>query len=129
MSLTDKITRSYTGNGSAITSTVGEYTGNGIASFDDDIAAGATNVEIDITFPFASIQALAIVSSQDLTLKTNSTSTPGDTISIKGGVGIVWGKDFHEANPFTADVTKLFATNATTNKSTLKIRVLFDATP
>jgi hypothetical protein len=127
MSFVDKITVAYTGNGNAVSSLAGSYTGDADAGLDTTIAASTTNQEFDIKFPHATIQSLVVFSSLDLTLLTNSTSMPGNTLNLKAGVGVYWGQDWAGDCPFTADVTKIYVTNASgTTASSLKIRVLYN---
>ena len=64
-----------------------------------------------------------------LTLETNSSSSPQETIALKEGNPLLWVKDAGLDLPFAGDVTKIFATNASGADAELKIRALFDATP
>lgn len=108
-----------------------------LPSGDYPIAAGGTNVEIDIPidkdFAAGTSQApsgvglvlLFLVADGVLTIKTNSTSSPGDTITTVANKPIVlrnggaW-----PATSFAADVTKLYVTNATGGTLNLRLRGL-----
>src|ERR1041385_7785598 len=94
---TDKISISYTGNGAAVTTPVGTYTGAKDAGVAQVIPAGSVNLEIDVTFPHATIQSLVMSTDQDLTVLVNSTSTPTETITIKKTAGLVGGSAYAAA--------------------------------
>jgi hypothetical protein len=123
---TDSISISYTGNGKAVSTPVGTYTGTKDAGVAIVIAAGATNTEVDIVFTFAQIQSFVMASDQDLTVKVNSSTTPVPSIALKKTAGLVWGSDYGVANTFTADVTKFFITNAGTVDAKFNFRVLYN---
>jgi hypothetical protein len=80
--------------------------------------------EVDIAWLHANVHALLIYSSTALTIKTNSSGSPTQTLVLTAGQAIVWGPDHLEANPVTADVTKLFLSNDTAGIAVVKIRVL-----
>src|SRR4051794_5420968 len=123
---TDKISITYTGNGQSVSTPVGTYTGTKDAGVATVIAAGATNVEIDVVFPFALIQSFVMASDQDVTVKVNSTTTPVPTINLKKTSGLVWASDIALSNPFTADVTKIYVSNASTVDAKFNFRVLYN---
>lgn len=102
---------------------------------------GTTNKEVDLDFPYASLKA-AHITCDDLddnvtiTLRTNSTGAPGDTKTFVTPGSIQYMVDSNGANfngaaaPFTADVTRIYASNpSTTQTGSLRIEVLFDPTP
>jgi len=122
---TDTITISYSGNGKAVSGKVGSYTGTKDAGIAIVIPANTTNQAVPITFPFANIQACVLDSSQNLTVLTNSTTTPGNTINLKGTKALDWGTDYVAAKPFSADVTVMYVSNATATDSTFNVRVLY----
>jgi hypothetical protein len=109
------------GNAIAVNS---KYTGTAEVGFDGTVPATTDNQEVDIAWLHANVHSLLLYSSQPLTIKTNSSSVPIQTIILAAGQAIVWGSDHAEANPVTADVTKLFLSNDTANPATVKIRVL-----
>lgn len=123
---TDSISISYTGNGKAVSTPIGSYTGTKDAGVATVVSAGSTNMAIAITFPHGTIQSLVVSSDQDVTVKTNSTTTPGDTLTIKKTAGVIWGSDYANACPFTADVTELYVTNAGTVDAKFNVRVLYN---
>lgn len=123
---TDSISISYTGNGKAVSTPVGSYTGTKDAGVATVIPAGSTNLEIDVVFTHATIQSLVMSTDQDLTVNVNSTTTPVPALTIKKTAGLVWGSDYSTANPFTADVTKFYVTNAGVTDAKFNFRVLYN---
>jgi hypothetical protein len=119
-----QITSTYaTDEGNAV-SAISKYTGGTEVGFDGTVAATTDNVEVDIAWLHANVHSLLLYSSQALTIKTNSSGSPTQTLTLTAGQALVWGTDHVEANPITADVTKLFLSNDTANIATVKIRVL-----
>lgn len=122
----DSISISYTGNGKAVTTPIGSYTGTKDAGVATVIPAGTTNQAITVVFTYATIQSFVMASDQNLTVKVNSTTTPVPSITLKATAGLVWGSDYGVANPFTADVTTFYVTNAGTVDAKFNFRVLYN---
>ncbi|WP_422923742.1 hypothetical protein [Singulisphaera sp. PoT] len=80
----------------------------------DNIFQGASvNAPQAGSFIAADVQSIMLVSSQNLTLKTNDATTPGDTIELKANIPLFWSKSAgYFDNPFTSDVTGFFVTCA-----------------
>lgn len=124
---TDTISISYTGNGKAVSTPIGSYTGSKDAGVATVIPAGSTNMEIDISFTGATIQSCVLSTDQDLTVKVNDSTSPTETFLIKKTAGIVWGSDYTATNPFgSTAVTKLFVTNAGVTDAKFNARVLYN---
>lgn len=126
MSLTHRVGVTYTTNAGQISATTNTYTGSGEAVVDESLAIG-TNTLVNIAVDVSEIESLCIVSNAAMTIKTNSSGAPDDTITLVANVPVIWTTDSLEACPLTVDVTKIYCTQAAL--ATLKIRVLTDATP
>ncbi|QDU03142.1 hypothetical protein V6x_28540 [Gimesia chilikensis] len=98
---------------------------NVAVSVPDESADLAINIAID----FSALKMLYIVADQDLTIETNDGTTPDDTLALKAGKPIVWYEGCGYTNPLSADVTALYATNASGTDATLNVKTLQDATP
>jgi hypothetical protein len=122
---TDTIAITYTGNGKAVSTPVGSYTGTEDAGVSTVVTAATTNQAISISFPHATIKALVMSCDQDVTVKMNSTTTPTETFSIKKTSGLVWGVDYATACPFLTDVTAIYVTNAGSTDAKFNLRVLY----
>jgi hypothetical protein len=78
---------------------------------DEDYPASTTDSLLAVAFNYADLQSIVLVSTVDLTIETNSGSSPSNTINLKAGRPFVWRKsDGYFANPFTANVTAFFIT-------------------
>ena len=106
-----------------------------VESFDGEdnrsvaVTDGSTDQQIDWQMIRADAKVLYMVADQDLTVKTNDSGTPDDTINLKAGEPIVWwvGSQFALTDLFSADVTELYVSNSSGSDATLDIRLLFDA--
>jgi hypothetical protein len=114
MSIVHKQTLSLAVDGGSSVSGTATEVGSTNVSIDQVFAAG-TNVLFTITFAHATLQSVILVSDQDMTVKTNSSGSPDDTISLKANNPLVWSASAaYYTNPFShADVTKFYLTNAT----------------
>lgn len=88
-----------------------------------------TNKEIALAFVNSRLKAIMILCAKDVTIKTNSSSSPDNTIALTANKPLLWFTGCGLANPFVAaDVTKIYVT-AVGAAQTLKIRMIEDATP
>lgn len=98
-------------------------------SYDIPLTASQINAEVDADFDFANLVSVFIISDQNLTIKTNSSSAPDDTITVTANVPFVWNTAQAADNPFTANVTKFFLTNGAAVAARAQIEILCDSTP
>jgi hypothetical protein len=57
----------------------------------------------------ANVKSFMLLATADMTIKTNSSSSPGNTINLKANLPLNWAaSNGYFANPFTVDVTSLF---------------------
>jgi hypothetical protein len=97
------------------------------ATFAADVAlaAAAANVQAGVAFVATKLQDIWMSCDQACTVKTNSSTTPGNTFDLAANVPFVWIKDGGVTNPFTVDVTTLYVTNTSaTTPATFKARGL-----
>jgi hypothetical protein len=78
----------------------------------DTDAAHATTREVDVNVDVSQIVSFFIYSDKDVTLKSNSTGAPAQTIALDAKKMLDWRSDDVAANPLTVDITKLFFVNA-----------------
>ena len=103
-----KAVKSDAGSAASQTDT---YTAAAEENFDTDCAHAATR-EIDLAVDVSQIVSFFIYSDKDVTLKTNSTGAPAQTIALQAKKMLDWRNDDIGANPLTVDITKLFFVNA-----------------
>lgn len=131
MAFTHRVGITYTTNAGTTKSTTATYTSDLEINADIAIPANSTNYEVDIAFLYATIKSCLLYCDTALTVKTNSSGSPTDTISLSAGVQKIYTNDGAAGtgtNLFTANVTKIYVTNSTA-ASTLTIRVGYDGTP
>ncbi len=110
------------------------YEHDAIAEYDFVIPASTTHKVCVMNFPYATIKVASISATGACTVKTNDSTTPDDTVTLTSTVlAKMWAHDARAgnvaANPFTADVTTSYITNAALVEITVKVRILYDATP
>lgn len=92
-------------------------------TIDSTFAASTTDSLLSIAFTASNLQSIALVSDKNLTIETNSASSPTNTINLKAGTPFVWSKSAaYFANPFTANVTAFYIT--CTGAARLRGRIL-----
>jgi hypothetical protein len=91
---------------------------------DQSVAASTTNLLVPLAFVVADLQSIYIFSDQDLTLKTNSSGSPQETITLKANKPLAWYKDCGLPVPFAGDVTALYVTNAGATLANFSLRAL-----
>ena len=110
------------GQSTTVTDAVGK-------AIDETLAPSTTNTEVDVVLKAAQTKSLFMQSvGGDLTIKTNSTSAPGDTVTMTAGEVLFWSTvGVIGANPFpSADVTKLYLSS--TAGTTFNLRAIVTAT-
>lgn len=122
-----KVTLSYQTQAGISESTTATYTDSTEINITETIPISTTNQPITIAFPHAAMVALNISANTPLTIKTNSTGSPGNTLSVGASLPLIWTADMNGTNPITVDVTELFVSNASaTVAATLIINVLLN---
>jgi hypothetical protein len=77
------------------------------------------------TFTLANLQDIYILSDQDMTLKTNSTGSPQETLTIKANKPFAWNINSGVPVPFAGNVTAVYATTGVlTADANLNVRGL-----
>lgn len=94
-----------------------------------DVAAASGTTQMNIAIKVANVKAFAIISDVDVTLKTNSSGSPANTLALKAGVAYVWNTDSYDTFKLTTDVTAMFFVNAGTADANIKVSTVVDATP
>jgi hypothetical protein len=118
------ITQGYADDAGSVKSVNTKFTGQTADGFDGVVNAGATDFEIDVEWKNSAVQSLCLWSDQAVSIKTNSTTAPGQTINLVANQMVQFGQGMGLTNPFTVHVTKLYVTNAGTTNANFKVRVL-----
>jgi len=120
MSIKHTLTKSWAGPAGQI-SKANAFTGDQEINFDFVLAASTTNQQRPLAFKISLLQSIFISSDQAITLKTNSTTTPGDTKTIAAGDPYMAAGT---SSPFAVDVTTAYFTNAGTTAANVQVRCL-----
>ena len=127
---THRVGVTYSSDAGTITNTTDSYNADGEVNYDGTVSASTTNEEIDVNVVVANVKSFVMFSTQDMTVKTNSTTSPAVTLALVASKQLVWTTDHLEANPLgSGTITKLYVTNATGSTATFKFRALADVTP
>lgn len=124
MAITHKQTLSILpSSGTNVTATFTE-TGSSEVLINDVIPLSSTNLLRTLTITAANIQSIFMLASTDLTIKTNSSGSPANTINLKAGIPLVWSiSSAYFTCPITTNVTAFYQTNGAAVTS-LTMRVL-----
>jgi hypothetical protein len=106
-----------------------DYTGELETVMDVPVPAPSTNLEADVNIDVSAVKSIELFCDRDITVKTNSSGSPIDTINLKANVPYIWTTDSYDTLKLTADVTKFFLTLASGVAATFKLRVITDPTP
>jgi hypothetical protein len=123
---THNITSGWADAGLSVSKT-NSYVGDNAPRLDVPIPDSST----DLLTPWSlergnGIVMIFILSDQDMTLKTNSSGAPDDTIVLKANVPYIWTTDSYDAIQITADITALYMTNGSGEDASLRIESLVD---
>lgn len=101
-------------NGSSLKSTSVDTTfDNTVLEFDDHTElATATNHDLPLSVTYTDIAYLYFYCDIAVTIKTNSTGSPDQTISLAAGKPLKWATGDADACPITANLTHLYLTTA-----------------
>lgn len=105
------------------------YTAGAVDNIDESIPNSTTNGLVAFALTVAKLKSLYMVSDAVITVKTNSSGSPQETIALAAGCPLVWNSsDGYFACPFSGDVTKLYVTNTSGGAAQLQIRTIVDPT-
>lgn len=129
MAITHTFAPSYrTGSGS-VSLPSETITGDQEINTEVQIPANTTDYEVNIDFPHAAVLAAVLKSDKAVTVETNATdATGGDTVALAANKARFYrsGVDPAGAKIFTADVTKFYITNATSDPANFVCYILLD---
>lgn len=103
-------------------------TGSSYVTVSDTIAGSATT-NIAFTCDVSAVKMFQVTSTVAATLKTNSSGSPVDTITLVANQPYVWYYGAYDTFKLGTDVTTLYFTVAGATAGTVTIDCLTDATP
>ena len=135
MAFTHTIVKNWSDSSNRSISSSIAYSATQQASVDESVPDSSTDLQINVTIDVSALVVIYLLSDKDVTIETNSGSTPDDTIVLKANKPYIWGNDgdtFDAASvtqKLSVDVTAFFVTNASGAAAQIKCEVLQDATP
>ncbi len=127
---TQTITYTYSASNDANLSGSIAQTGDGSFSLTIALPTPTTNQEVDVSWTNTNLKSLFMLSDQTVTVKSNSSGAPDNTVTVTANVPAVFQASSGQTNPFlAANVVKLYVTNASGTAATLQLRILVDSTP
>lgn len=111
-------------SGSNIISRSVTMTGTEEINLDFSLAANTTAQAEPMVFNKTSLQSIYIVSDQNISILTNSSTEPQETLTIKASVAFSWNISSGIPVPFAGNVTAFYFTNATATAANISVRTL-----
>lgn len=131
MAISNSVSLNVNGNHTATT-----YSNTGQVRLDTGIDDGEADELHIISIDVSEMLLLYMVSDQDLSIETNSSSSPGDTITLTANVPYLWRDDnatcgsgaggADSVTKLSVDVTALYLTNASGSNATFKLECIYD---
>lgn len=115
--------------GDSVVNKTNTLSSGGKVSLDESIANAVTNGAIVFTLDVSQVKAFYLVSDQALTVKTNSSGSPDNTITLVAGIPYVWYTSKYDSFKLTVDVTVLYVTNASGSAARMQLEAIYDPTP
>ena len=128
MSHSHRLSQSLVISGST-RSLTNEYSASKLIRIEDAVVEATVDQLVQVAFTIATMVSCYIYSTQNMTLKTNSSGTPQETINLKANVPLIWNTDSYGSNPFSGDITAMYVSNSSGTDGTLVMEILDDATP
>lgn len=106
------------------------YSGTGGSFIDGEtVATAQTDSLINIAIDVSAVKSFILVSTQAVTIETNSGSAADDTIVLKANKPYIWNTDSYDSFLLGTDVTAFYVTNASGATATIHCFQVCDATP
>ena len=128
MSFTHRLIRAWQSGDNTAVSAIENVVADQEVNLDIPVPANSTNLHAVVGIDVSQLKSLYLLSDIDLTIETNDSGTPDDTLTLEAGIALLWSAASGLANPLTADVTDLYLTGGAT-AGTLQLRSLSDPTP
>jgi hypothetical protein len=128
MAVTHTLTLAWTRNGETINNSVAIMP-EGEQNLDIPVPAPSTNLQVALTIDVSALSIVYVSTDQTVTLKTNSSGSPDETITLTAGKPIIWYTGCGWTNPFGHDLTAIYITRGSGAAATVKFRYGYDATP
>lgn len=125
MSITHTVTRSYKDQSPNALTYIESVTDAYERNF-DQLVPIATNTLYNVSLIQAKLKSVCLKSDQALTIKTNSSGSPQETINLVAGQSYIWTLQTDGAGkiPFAGDVTAFYITNSSAAAANFSMRAV-----
>lgn len=133
MSVTDRIRVQYFEGSASVGDVTFSYAAGARAKLSETCPGDSGSpiaTQLTFTLDVSAAKSLMLLSTQNVTLKTNSSGSPAATVSLTANVPKIWSADTGGSNPFgSTDVTSLFVVNGTDEDALVTVIATYDPTP
>jgi hypothetical protein len=126
MAFSHTLIRNVTAGGNTV-NTQKTYSADARVSISDTVANGATDDEAVVVIDSSRVISLFMNSTQNMTVESDSGTSPTNTIELKANVPYIWNTDDYNTNIFYTDITNLYRTNVSGSSATFSLEVIYDA--
>ena len=90
-----------------------------------------TGSATQLIFPIdvSAVKAFSVLSTQNVTLKTNSSGSPDNTIALIANKPYTWTASMYDTFKLTTDVTSIYIANTSGSSADVTIMMIIDSTP
>ena len=126
---THSVTKGYKSDEGTITSVVTAFTGDAESGIEATIGVGVTNQHFVYALTLSQVVIMVMYSSTSMTVKTNSSTTPQETINLAAGAQLVYESSNTTGAPmfFAGNITGFYVTNNDPKAGNFKFRALLNA--
>ncbi len=103
---------SYFVDGQQVSTSTFTYTADDQNNLSTVVPPHTTNFLSSFNITLSALRSMCMISDESLTVKTNSSSAPQETISLVAGKPLTWDTDESYPEPFAGNVTALYLTNS-----------------
>lgn len=104
-----------------------QYTGTLIV-MPPSVCAGTATTHLGFALDYDAVKAFCITSDVAVTLKTNSSSAPDNTIVLKPNIPYIWTTDSYNTFLITVDIASIYIVNAGGTAANVAIIAVTDST-
>lgn len=127
MSVTHTFTYSWRGGSEIPLSEQVSITGDAEVNLDIVVNNTVVNQLVPFVLDRSKVQGIFIDPDSNVTVKTNSSGSPTDTLTLLASDPVAWTiNDGLAKCPFTADVTALYVSNSSGKQSNTLLRVVYN---
>ena len=107
------------------------YSGDASDSREITVPENTTDELVNVAIDLSQIKSLIFACDFDITIETNDSAAPDDTINLKANSPLMWNADAQFSNPITVDVTKIYLTTGAIGSvdATFIMELIHDSTP